>query len=131
MNIVQLKVSLINPIWWLMFALLSLMPLMVLADTEAPSGIDFELMAVADDELDGQRGLANVEIEDLQMVFQSNTSEQNASMKNNQLVSEMTGDNNISGSAFSGMSGIATVIQNTGNQVIIQDTTLLNVFINN
>jgi len=38
-----------------------------------------------------------------------------------------TGANSISGSAFAGSSGISSVIQNTGNNVIIQDSTLVNI----
>lgn len=80
---------------------------------------------VSDKELESNRGRA-----DLDLAFQTNDSEQNALMQQNTLHSEGTGNNTISGNAFSGMSGIATVIQNTGNQVIIQDTTMVNVLIN-
>jgi len=38
-----------------------------------------------------------------------------------------SGDNVISGQAFSNSSGIATVIQNTGNNVLIQNSTIVNV----
>jgi len=37
------------------------------------------------------------------------------------------GTNTISGTAFSGASGIATVIQNSGNQVLIQNATIVDV----
>jgi len=80
---------------------------------------------VSSNELDSNRGRA-----DLDLVFQTNETAQNALMQNNTLHSEGTGNNSISSQAFSGMSGIATVIQNTGNQVIIQDTTMVNVLIN-
>jgi len=80
---------------------------------------------VSNNELDSNRGRA-----DLDLVFQTNEAAQNALMQNNTLHSEGTGSNSISSQAFSGMSGIATVIQNTGNQVIIQDTTMVNVLIN-
>jgi len=80
---------------------------------------------VSNNELDSNRGRA-----DLDLVFQTNETAQNALMQNNNLHSEGTGNNSISDQAFSGMSGIATVIQNTGNQVIIQDTTMVNVLIN-
>ncbi len=95
----------------------------LLADT-----LDDELglsnSVVSDTELETNRGRA-----DLDLVFQTNETDQNALMQQNTLYSEGTGSNNISGNAFSGMSGIATVIQNTGNQVIIQDTTMVNVLI--
>ena len=40
-----------------------------------------------------------------------------------------TGGNSIDGSAFSGMNGIATVIQNSGNQVLIQNATVVDVIV--
>ena len=40
-----------------------------------------------------------------------------------------TGANLIDGSAFSGMNGIATVIQNSGNQVLIQNATVVDVIV--
>jgi len=42
----------------------------------------------------------------------------------------LTGDNRISDQAFQNMSGVATVIQNTGNQVVIQDSTQINILLN-
>ena len=86
-------------------------------------GLSNEL--VTNSELESNRGRA-----DLDLVFQTNEADQNALMQQNSLHSEVTGNNNISGNAFSGMSGIATVIQNTGNQTIIQSTTMVNVLIN-
>jgi hypothetical protein len=38
----------------------------------------------------------------------------------------LTGTNSITGSAFSGASGIPMVIQNTGNNVLIQNATIIN-----
>lgn len=81
--------------------------------------------SVTNSELNSNRGRA-----DLDLVFQTNEADQNALMQQNTLHSEVTGNNNISGNAFSGMSGIATVIQNSGNQTIIQSTTMVNVLIN-
>jgi hypothetical protein len=40
-----------------------------------------------------------------------------------------TGGNSIDGNAFSGMNGIATVIQNSGNQVLIQNATVVDVIV--
>ncbi|MEX2476343.1 hypothetical protein [Marinobacter sp.] len=63
--------------------------------------------------------------------WQINDSEQNANVSDNVLSGNVvTGDNILSGHAFDNMSGIATVIQNTGNQVVIQDTTQINIQIN-
>ncbi len=84
-----------------------------------------EEQALSPDSLSDQRGLA-----DLDMQFQANDGEQNALLQNNALNSQLTGSNSISENAFAGSSGISSVIQNSGNQVIIQDTTMVNVLIN-
>lgn len=63
--------------------------------------------------------------------WQLNDNQQNGSVSDNLLSGNViTGDNNISDQAFGNMSGIATVIQNTGNQVVIQDSTQVNILIN-
>lgn len=63
--------------------------------------------------------------------FQINDNQQNANVSDNLLSGNVvTGDNSISDNAFGNMSGIATVIQNTGNQVVIQDSTQINILIN-
>lgn len=65
------------------------------------------------------------------MQWQMNDTEQNASVADNVLSGNVvTGDNHLSDSAFGHMNGIATVIQNTGNQVVIQDSTQINILIN-
>lgn len=63
--------------------------------------------------------------------WQLNEAEQNARVSDNVLSGSVnTGDNWIADQAFQNMSGIATVIQNTGNQVVIQDSTQINILIN-
>ncbi len=67
----------------------------------------------------------------LPVQWQLNDTEQNAIVSDNVLSGNVaTGDNRIMDQAFQNMSGIATVIQNTGNQVVIQDSTQINVHIN-
>jgi hypothetical protein len=39
----------------------------------------------------------------------------------------LTGFNTVTGDAFKGMNGFATVIQNSGNQVLIQNDLIVNV----
>ena len=39
----------------------------------------------------------------------------------------LTGDNAISGASFMGAAGLPTVIQNSGNNVLIQNATIVNV----
>lgn len=50
----------------------------------------------------------------------------NAQLYSNKALNNVTGDNSVSQSAFSGASGFATVVQNSGNNVIIQNATILN-----
>ena len=65
------------------------------------------------------------------MQWQINNNQQNANVSDNLLSGTVvTGDNSISDNAFGNMSGVATVIQNTGNQVVIQDSTQINILIN-
>ena len=46
---------------------------------------------------------------------------------NNQASHTFSGSNQVSDQAFSGMTGFSTVIQNTGNNVLIQNSTVVNV----
>ena len=49
-----------------------------------------------------------------------------AKLYDNAAVDNVTGNNSINGNAFSGASGLPIVIQNSGNNVIIQSGTVLN-----
>jgi hypothetical protein len=60
---------------------------------------------------------------------QMNENDQRAWLENNKLESGSTGNNVIETGALEGIEGISTVIQNTGNQVVIQESTLLNLTI--
>jgi len=51
----------------------------------------------------------------------------NSELKDNVLNSATTGVNVITNEAFSHASGISTVIQNSGNQVVINSALILNV----
>ena len=51
---------------------------------------------------------------------------QNATLDHNTVESSVTGSNTVSNGAFAGASGLATVIQNSGNNVIIQNATIVN-----
>ena len=63
--------------------------------------------------------------------LQINDNQQNANVSDNLLSGNVvTGNNSISDNAFGTMSGVATVIQTTGNQVVIQDSTQINILIN-
>ncbi len=51
----------------------------------------------------------------------------NGVVANNQAVNVTTGSNLISDGAFSGAAGLPMVIQNSGNNVLIQNATIVNV----
>lgn len=46
---------------------------------------------------------------------------------NNQAINVSTGNNAITDGAFAGMAGIPLVVQNSGNNVLIQNATIINV----
>lgn len=78
------------------------------------------------DQLENASGRQGVPLQ-----WQFNDNQQNADVTENTLSgNSITGNNQISDHAFGNMSGIATVIQNTGNQVVIQDSTQVNILIN-
>lgn len=62
-------------------------------------------------------GEVNVQLNDLG---------QNAKLDHNAVNSRTTGNNTVSNDAFAGATGFATVIQNSGNNVIIQNATIVN-----
>lgn len=60
-------------------------------------------------------------------LLQISKAELSAELNNNNAFFTTSGSNTISGNAFRGASGIPTVVQNSGNNVIIQSATVLNV----
>lgn len=58
--------------------------------------------------------------------LQLNDMNLDADLSDNVVHSSFNGDNTISNGAFSEASGFATVIQNSGNHVIIQNATIVN-----
>jgi len=89
--------------------------------------------AMPSEELGGLNGQkdAGIDIKDVNTIF-SNVDNKGI-LGNNSIEgtnsSFTNGANSISGSAFSGMNGIATVIQNSGNQVLIQNATVVDVIV--
>lgn len=71
--------------------------------------------------LSGGQGISIDAIEIL-----ANNMHLNADMKDNQLFSTSTGLNQVSNDAFANASGISTIVQNSGNQVIINNAFILN-----
>jgi len=78
--------------------------------------------AVSEDELDVYRG----EGIDVQTI---NKAELDGTLEGNTAMNSVTGDNVISHGAFADSSGLSTAIQNSGNNVLIQNSTIVNVVI--
>ena len=57
----------------------------------------------------------------------SNDAQLKGVVSDNKVTNATTGTNVISDGAFAGSSGLSTVIQNTGNNVLIQNATIVNV----
>ncbi|MGA6992380.1 MAG: hypothetical protein WBX50_00630 [Candidatus Deferrimicrobiaceae bacterium] len=77
-------------------------------------------------ELGEESGQAAIQIDEVDIHLVN--SDQNGYLGQNALIGTTNnGENSITGNAFSNMSGFATVIQNSGNQVLIQDTTIVDV----
>ncbi|MEW5755857.1 MAG: hypothetical protein AB1810_06090 [Pseudomonadota bacterium] len=68
------------------------------------------------------RGTGGVDVEYLQL----SNSESYAQLQNNSAQSTISGDNMIGPDVFASAQGFATVIQNSGNNVIIQNSTIIN-----
>lgn len=79
------------------------------------------------EQLNGLTGGQDIQIE--RILEQITNANLNGQMTNPSLVgSPVTGYNMLATGALSNVSGIATVIQNSGNQVIINSATILNIF---
>ena len=61
--------------------------------------------------------------------IETNTNNLNGQLYNNQAMANVTGSNFVTGSSFAGASGLSTVIQNSGNNVLIQNATILNLHV--
>lgn len=72
---------------------------------------------IAESELSKQRGGADLHL---------NENNASAIVSDNVATNLTTGNNSINGDSFSGMSGIPLVVQNSGNNVVIQNSTILN-----
>ncbi|MBN7797479.1 hypothetical protein [Parahaliea mediterranea] len=85
----------------------------------------FAVAAVSAGELDANRGREGLDIDEL--VMQLNDVRADASVANNVLNSQSTGGNLVEAGAFSNAAGLVFNVQNSGNHVVIQNTTLINV----
>ena len=78
----------------------------------------FDSAAVDSDTLASNRGGADVQV--------LNKSALDGMVSDNQAYNLTTGSNLISSGSFAGASGLSTVIQNSGNNVLIQNATIVN-----
>lgn len=81
-----------------------------------------EMESISDETLEASRGkLYQVDID-----YISATSDIDGISTGNTAINNRTGNNVITNDALSGASGITNVIQNTGNNVLIQSATVVN-----
>lgn len=83
-----------------------------------------QAQAVSQDEMGQQSGRQGVVIDELTNTL--NSTETSGSVGSNVLTSTATGTNIVSDNAFGATNGVATVIQNSGNQNVIQSSFILN-----
>ena len=103
----------------------------VFADNEDTSSTDgaealtaFESSAaLSDSELNSQRAKENIEIDQITI----NDQEQDGNVSDNVAVNNTTGDNTIGADSFTNTTGFISTVQNTGNNVLIQHSTIINV----
>lgn len=83
--------------------------------------------AISTEDLGALTGLQDVNINQLEMLVSSSEQSANASGNSiNNYGAITNGANTLGGSAFSQATGIVTVIQNSGNQVLIQNDMIMN-----
>ncbi|WER49596.1 hypothetical protein CupriaWKF_20890 [Cupriavidus sp. WKF15] len=75
-------------------------------------------VAIASDKLDGVRGGAELVVNDMRL---------HGTVADNSVVNPISGNNIVSDGAFASAAGIPTAIQNSGNAVLIQNATIINV----
>lgn len=100
-----------------------------LSPTAAPVVATFnDAMALTAGELSASRAGKDIPA-DTGAQLQLNQNDLNAVFTGNVATGNHTGDNTISAGAFMDASGFVTAIQNTGNNVLIQNATIVNVSI--
>lgn len=99
--------------------------------TDSRSGDVLEMSgmgeAVSCEILDSLSGGQSIEIENFDMLLSN--MQLSAQQERNVLYSTNTGVNIVGSGAFSSANGISTVIQNSGNQVIINSALILNLLL--
>ena len=79
--------------------------------------------ALSDDELGSQRAREDIGVS----LIVINDQEQDGDVTDNVAIGNTNGDNLINGDAFSNSNGFLSTVQNTGNNVLIQNSTIINV----
>jgi hypothetical protein len=79
--------------------------------------------ALSEEALSEQRGEGTVVIDDISIT----EADMDAVSVGNSVMNSVTGGNYISGTAFNGASGMFDTIQNSGNNVLIQKATIVNI----
>ena len=78
---------------------------------------------VSDEALGAESGKAQLQLDKVTI----NDQDLNGILQGNVATGTTNGNNTISGDAFSNSAGFVTAIQNTGNNVLIQDATIINI----
>lgn len=78
---------------------------------------------LSDEELNKHRAREKIEVDQITL----NNQDQDGDVTDNVAVGNTNGDNVINGQAFSDSSGFLSSVQNTGNNVLIQNSTIINV----
>ena len=78
---------------------------------------------LSDDELNAERAREKIEVDHISL----NDQTQDGDVADNVAIGNTNGDNLINGSAFSDASGFMSTVQNSGNNVLIQNSTIINV----
>ena len=79
--------------------------------------------AIPESQLGDQSAMARIELGSIVL----NEQDVDGVVQGNIATGNTTGNNSISDNAFAGAAGFATAIQNTGNNVLIQNSTIINV----
>lgn len=98
-----------------------------LAASEDSAIVDLSLLdnigTLTDAELNAQRARENIEVAQITI----NDQDQDGDVTDNVAIGNTNGDNLINGDAFSNSSGFLSTVQNSGNNVLIQNSTIINV----
>ena len=78
---------------------------------------------LSDEELGAHRAREDIEVDQITI----NDQDQNGDVTDNVAIGNTNGDNLIDGEAFSNSSGFLSTVQNSGNNVLIQNSTIINV----